>query len=269
MASLYQGFSTVYDRFMRDVPYATFAAVFDAVVERSGTAPAGVVDLGCGTGAMFPHLLRRVNRVIGVDASEEMLAQAAQRANGDPRVSLIQERAERFRIPGQVEWCVSFCDVLNYMEDGKALRQAFRSVYRALQPGGHFLFDLLSRRYLEVVVGSGSHFEVDDDAAYLMHSTWDPDTRSVSYDLVVFAREGEGCYGRYDERHVQRAFDEESVRAALYEAGFVDVQSGVDVAFFAGDGRQADQQSGELPDRRFFLASRPATASGGLPAPVE
>ena len=269
MAFLYQGFATVYDRLMSDVPYAKFAAVFDAVVQRSGDAPVSVIDLGCGTGAMFPHLLRRASRVIGVDASEEMLARAALRTNGDPRVSLLQQRAEQFRIPGQTEWCVSFCDVLNYMEDDEALRQAFRSVYRALRPGGHFLFDLLSRRYLEMSVGSGAYFEVDDDAAYLMQSTWDAHTQSVSYDLVVFARESGRCYARYDERHVQRAFAEHRVREALAEAGFVDVAVGGDVASLASGEFKADLPSGEQPDRWFFLARRPGLASGDRSMPSE
>lgn len=263
MAFLYQGFSTVYDRLMNDVPYATFAALFDAVVERSGGSAVSVVDLGCGTGAMFPYLLQRARRVIGVDASAEMLAQAALRANGDPRVSLIHERAEQFRIPGQAGLCVSFCDVLNYLEDEEALGQAFHSVYRALQPGGHFVFDLLSRRYLAVVVGSNAYFEVDDDAAYLLQSTWDADTTSVTYDLVVFAKQGERCYERHDECHVQRAFDENAVREALYGAGFVDVACGGDVACFTGDDPKMDPLSDEQPDRWFFVARRPGIAPDG------
>jgi ArsR family transcriptional regulator len=39
-------------------------------------------DLGCGTGALLPLLAGHVSRVIGVDASTEMLAAARGRVAG-------------------------------------------------------------------------------------------------------------------------------------------------------------------------------------------
>ena len=42
-----------------------------------------VGDLGCGTGALLPTLAPHVARVIGVDASDEMLAAARARAARD------------------------------------------------------------------------------------------------------------------------------------------------------------------------------------------
>ena len=252
MAFLYQGFAAVYDRLMGDVPYARFAGVFEEAVKRSQLAPASVVDLGCGTGAMFSYLLEYTQKIVGVDASEWMLAQAAERAKGDPRILLIHGRAETFQIPGRAKWCVSFCDVLNYAQDVTALRQTFRRVHHALEPGGYFLFDLLSERYLAQRVGSDAYFEVADDAAYLLRSTWNGETHSIAYDLVVFAKTSDGRYERYDERHVQRAFDPEWIRNVLGEEGFTAVEVGGDFSFSP----MADPNGDGQPDRFFFLARR-------------
>src|SRR4051794_39756217 len=52
-----------------------------------GVHPCRVLDYGCGTGGTTPELLEqlRVQRVVGVDASEESLA-VARRAHGDRRL---------------------------------------------------------------------------------------------------------------------------------------------------------------------------------------
>ncbi|MFB6120382.1 MAG: class I SAM-dependent methyltransferase [Halobacteriaceae archaeon] len=78
--------------------YARWAALYDAVAtytpgvgslraraaDRLGLSPGDtVVDLGCGTGANFPHLRERVGaagRVVGVDVTGAMLARARDRA---------------------------------------------------------------------------------------------------------------------------------------------------------------------------------------------
>jgi demethylmenaquinone methyltransferase/2-methoxy-6-polyprenyl-1,4-benzoquinol methylase len=63
-----------------------------------------VVDAGCGTGLNFPLILDRIGptgRIIGVDLSGEMLAQARQRVarNGWSNVELIQGDLEAFEFP--------------------------------------------------------------------------------------------------------------------------------------------------------------------------
>jgi SAM-dependent methyltransferase len=54
--------------------------VFEALVEQGDLAGRRVLDVGCGTGVLAAALAERGSRVWGVDASEEMLAQAAARA---------------------------------------------------------------------------------------------------------------------------------------------------------------------------------------------
>jgi ubiquinone/menaquinone biosynthesis C-methylase UbiE len=71
-----------------------------------------VIDVACGTGLNFPLLQQEVGpggRIIGVDLTDAMLAQAQDRiaANGWTNVSLVQADAAGFEFPAQVNAILS------------------------------------------------------------------------------------------------------------------------------------------------------------------
>lgn len=71
-----------------------------------------VVEIGCGTGLNFPLLQRAVGvegKVIGVDLTDAMLAQARKRIanNGWSNVELVQSDAASFQFPAGVDGIIS------------------------------------------------------------------------------------------------------------------------------------------------------------------
>jgi ubiquinone/menaquinone biosynthesis C-methylase UbiE len=67
-----------------------------------------VVEVGCGTGLNFPLIEREIGpagRIIGVDMTDAMLAQAQQRVetNGWSNVSLVQADAIEFEFPAGID----------------------------------------------------------------------------------------------------------------------------------------------------------------------
>ena len=123
----------------------------DAVVERFvgvgnpfslGEPHAGwnVVDIGCGAGFDSQFAARFVGpqgRVVGVDLSEEMLAEARQGAAvaGLDNVEFRRGLAEALPVePGWADLVISN-GVLNL---AACKPSAFREVARVLRPGGHF-----------------------------------------------------------------------------------------------------------------------------------
>jgi ubiquinone/menaquinone biosynthesis C-methylase UbiE len=73
---------------------------------------AQVVDIACGTGLNFPLLQEQVGRqgrIVGVDLTDAMLAQARQRVeeNGWSNVSLVQADAAAFEFPAEVDAILS------------------------------------------------------------------------------------------------------------------------------------------------------------------
>lgn len=94
-----------------------------------------IVDLGCGTGLMAPHLRPRARQLIGIDLAGEMLKRAAQRGGYD---ALHQAEIGTWLAahPAAFDLAVA-ADVLCYFGELDAVLGA---VAGALKPGGLVLF---------------------------------------------------------------------------------------------------------------------------------
>lgn len=95
-----------------------------------------VGDLGCGTGALLPTLAPHVARVIGVDASDEMLNAARNRVRDLSNVELRTGTLEALPVESQTLDAVTLMLVLHHVPSpATALTQAAR----VLKPGGRLL----------------------------------------------------------------------------------------------------------------------------------
>ena len=75
----YSKFAQVYDLFMDNIDYEGWAEYVTARLKEYGIADGLVLELGCGTGTMTGLLADRGYDMIGVDNSEEMLAEAMEK----------------------------------------------------------------------------------------------------------------------------------------------------------------------------------------------
>jgi SAM-dependent methyltransferase len=109
---------------------------------RIGCREGTVVDLGCGSGILARHVLQAGYGVVGVDVSDAMVALARERAPG-----------ATFHVGSFVSTDLPRCvavtaigEVLNYAfdpaNDDRGRIGLFERVYRALVPGGLWLFDM-------------------------------------------------------------------------------------------------------------------------------
>ncbi|MDD3261448.1 MAG: class I SAM-dependent methyltransferase [Oscillospiraceae bacterium] len=91
-----------------------------------------VLDIGCGTGVLFPdYLARGVKSVTGVDISPAMVA-AAKAKFSDPRITLLLADAETLHFPGAFDCCVIY-NALPHFPDPKRL---IEHLSLQLKPGG-------------------------------------------------------------------------------------------------------------------------------------
>jgi SAM-dependent methyltransferase len=84
-----------------------------------------VLDLGCGTGLCFAHVQERIGpggTIVGVDASADMLAVAAERvaAAGWANVVLVESPVEDADLPDGADHAL-FCAVHDILQSGAAL----------------------------------------------------------------------------------------------------------------------------------------------------
>ena len=98
-----------------------------------------VLDLCCGTGLLAGELIARGYQVVGVDASEAMLALARERLG--PGVALSRMTLPDLTVEGVFDAAVCTFDGFNYLTPDE-LRLTMAAVALVLRPSGWLVFDL-------------------------------------------------------------------------------------------------------------------------------
>ena len=133
----FEGFrARLYDIIVRPVSVGYRALAVERLALRPGET---VIDLGCGTGLSLPLLAPMVGeqgRVIGLDASPDMLALARRRveAGGWRNVELVEGFAHQFRPERPVD-AVLACNVNQLIASREVMEQALSW----LRPGGRIV----------------------------------------------------------------------------------------------------------------------------------
>lgn len=108
-------------------------AVINTILDSAGVSPGvSVLDIGCGTGVLFPFYLSRcVSHITGVDLSPGMIQRAKEKFGNDPRVSLFCADASNVSF-APLDVCVVY-NALPHFQSAQALIEALS---KALVPGG-------------------------------------------------------------------------------------------------------------------------------------
>ena len=216
----YGKFAQVYDLFMDNVDYEGWADCLEKHLKEEGIEDGLVLELGCGTGTMTGLLARRGYDMIGVDNSEEMLAEAMEKKveDGLDILYLLQDMQE-FELYGTVRAAVSVCDSLNYITEKEELLQVFRMVNDYLVSGGLLLFDMNTVHKYRDILGDDTIAENRDEGSFIWENSYDPDTGLNIYELAVFLPREDGLYEKCEELHCQRAYEQAEIEALIREAG--------------------------------------------------
>lgn len=126
-----------------------------------------VLDLGCGYGWHCMYAAQHgAERVLGIDLSEKMLAEARAR-NSHGRIVYRHCSLEEYAYPAEAWDLVVSNLALHYVQD---LDAVFRRVYGTLAPGGVFLFNIehpvftagVNQDWFYDAQGCPQHWPVDD-----------------------------------------------------------------------------------------------------------
>ena len=215
----YEALAASYDRLTNDVPYEEILAFYKRLWARYGLKPETAVDLACGTGSMAVLLAKEGLSVLGVDQSEEMLTLAADKAAElDNPPYFIRQRMEKLRLPQPVDLVVCCLDGVNYVTEPAALRECFARVFKALNPGGLFIFDINSEAKLRGL--DGQIFVDEDEAVFcLWRAEFDEESRICCYGMDIFQKQGR-LWQRSREEHLEYAYRSEELTQWLSDAGF-------------------------------------------------
>ena len=242
----YEMLAGCYDRLTNDVDYEAIAAFYRMLLLREGVRPRTAVDLACGTGSVTTILAREGLRVIGVDMSEEMLTQAAAKTAGrNPMPVFIRQKLQKLTLPRGVDLAVCALDSLDYITDPKDCAEAIRRVYRALNPGGMFIFDVNTPQKLRAMDGQ-VFLDEDEDVYCVWRGEFDEASNICSYGMDLFRREGNHWLRSFEE-HREYAYSREQLVGFLRDAGFIHIR-------VYGD--RTLEQPGDNEQRMYFSARK-------------
>ena len=137
--SLFDRWSATYDR--PGLQRFTYRPIHEAVLARiDALEPSTVVDLGCGTGQLTERLIRRFPdaNIVGVDLSDGMLTEAADRLRGACSDDRPLVRADALQLPfaaSSVDLVVCTESFHWYPDQAGTLNE----LARVVKPGGRLL----------------------------------------------------------------------------------------------------------------------------------
>jgi len=234
----YHALAASYDRLTNDVDYEATVEFYMQILSREGVRPRTVLDLACGTGSVTKILAQRGYDVTGVDMSEEMLTQAIQKVQDMPNPPrFICQKLQELYVPRGVDMAVCALDSLDYITNPEDCVEAIRRTYKALNPGGIFIFDVNTPEKLRAM-DDQVFLDEDDDVYCVWRGEFDETTNICTYAMDLFQRQGDLWQRSYEE-HCEYAYTQQQLTTYLKEAGFTRIAVYADRKFEApGAGEQ-------------------------------
>ncbi len=241
----YHALANSYDQLTWDVDYEATVAFYMDILAHEGLQPRTAADLACGTGSVALILAKMGMDVVAVDMSEDMLTQAQQKAQDmpDPPMFICQSLQELHLYRG-VDLAVCALDSMDYITDPADCQEAIRRVYKALNPGGCFIFDVNTPEKLRAMDGQ-VFLDETGDVFCVWRGEFDGDTNICSYGMDIFQRQG-NVWHRSFEEHREYAYSAKQLVGYLKAAGFTSIR-------VYGDRRMAAPENGE---QRIYIKAR-------------
>ena len=244
--SSYHALAGTYDALTGDVGYEKRADFLEKLFQKSHIPVKTVLDLACGTGTMTWILTGRGYELIGVDASEEMLAAAMGKSGSVDGVApiFLHQSMPKLDLYGTVDAAICCLDSLNYLTDPKDVQRTFARLHLFVAPGGVLIFDINTVEKLAALDGQVFLDETEDT-----YCVWRPEYRRgiCTYYMDLFQLQPDGSWERDFEMHRERAYTVEELTAWLEAAGFGEIRT-------YGDGKLRRPAEGE--QRIYFSCIR-------------
>jgi SAM-dependent methyltransferase len=182
----------VYDQLVEWAPYEHWTSQLEPRLTKHGLArDACILDAACGTGLSMLPWLERGYRVVGTDASPQMLARCRRRLAGSGHsVELLEQDLLNLDVDGRFDLALCTHSGLDYILDDADLERAFHSLRGCMAEGGLFAFDKCLDEpgfYKEDYSDSREL----DGASVQFQYRWDRSRRILEQRCIVYRTKGE------------------------------------------------------------------------------
>lgn len=169
-----------------------------------------VLELASGSGVLAGILKKQGKEVTASDISKEMKEVATNNFDGE---YLILNMID-FDLHKKYDLILCVCDSINYLYE-EELEQMFKSVYKHLNDGGRFIFDMHNPKRLkefdEEYIEEG---QIDENVYYQWTINSDTFDRTVNEHFTFYSPEG-----MIQEQHTQNVFEVDDVKNKLENVG--------------------------------------------------
>ena len=213
--SNYDEFAAVYNRHWGGSSLGWFPQLERLVLSQLKPGST-ILDVCCGTGQFARKLTDEGFRVVGIDASCEMLRHAAVNAPGS---QFICADVRRFGLFRKFDSAFSLYDALNHLLTLDDLEAVFLNVSSCLVAGGLFAFDLNTEVKYRTI-WSGTWTVEDSGTTTAVTTSYDEDTRLAEFRATISSPNRI----RPDTVHLRQTwYPVPTVVRALERSGFSDV----------------------------------------------
>lgn len=218
----YQAFAGYYDELTGNVDYEKRGCYFWDIMKQHRKTSGILVDLACGTGTLSEFFARLNYDVIGVDASEDMLAEAIEKKyDSGSDIIYLNQRMEELDLFGTVDIVICALDSLNHITQEDALQQVFERISLFMNEDALLIFDVNTVYKHEIVLANHT-FVYDCDGVYCVWQNTLKEQHLVDIHLDIFEYdEEEDCYYRNQEDFSERAYTHEQICSWLEQAGLI------------------------------------------------
>ena len=121
----------------------------------------------------------------------------------------------------QVDIVIATFDIFNYIIEKQELIKVFQKIHGILKDGGILIFDVNTPYKLEKVLGENVFTYNTEELVYIWESFYERKTKICEMDLTFFSLDQKtGKYIRFDETHLERAYEENEIKEVLIKNGF-------------------------------------------------
>ena len=174
-----------------------------------------IIDLGCGSGLSAQEFIKANYQVLGIDISQSMIDIARKKV---PEAKFRVESFFKAEIP-PFNAVTSIGECFNYLFDernnSQTLTFLFERIYKALNPGGIFIFDVLE----PVATRITQEFKEGEDWIVLVEKKENREKRQLTRRIITLRKVG-NCYRRDNEIHHVRLCKSSEITEKLIEIGF-------------------------------------------------
>jgi predicted TPR repeat methyltransferase len=209
----YTRLAGVYDEIVVDPCHGAWASFLDELWSHDERGVRDVLDVCCGTGLLAGELVGLGYQVVGVDASEAMLARARRRL--PPEVRLVRSTLPLLAVEGVYDAAICTHDGLNYL-DPADLRSTLAALSLRLRPSGWLVFDVHTDAMMLFTVSRSVVHGEEGEHRFVISSVVDTRARTCDTRIEVASSDG----GAFSEQHRQYFHRDADMRSSLAEAGF-------------------------------------------------